>query len=202
MKVIVVGTGTIGQAVRDVLIDRGDEVISVGRTCGDRQADVTDIASLRALFSSIGEFDAVANAAGDVFPAPLEQTTDQQWTSSVGAKGFGQINVVRAALPHISGNGSFTLISGILGDEFTHASSIGATVNSMVEGFVKAAATELPRGLRINCISPTILSESTDYHAYFPGFTPVPAHEVAQAYVRAISNPGTGRITKLHKTNS
>jgi hypothetical protein len=127
MKVIVVGTGTIDQAVRDVLIDRGDEVISVGRTCGDRQADVTDIASLRALFSSIGEFDA---------------------------------------------------------------------------GFVKAAATELPRGLRINCISPTVLSESTDYHAYFPGFTPVPAHEVAQAYVRAISNPGTGRIIKLHKTNS
>jgi NAD(P)-dependent dehydrogenase (short-subunit alcohol dehydrogenase family) len=72
----------------------------------------------------------------------------------------------------------------------------------MVEGFVKAAATELPRGLRINCISPTVLSESADYHAHFPGFTPVPAREVAQAYLRAILNPGTGRIIKLHKTNS
>jgi NAD(P)-dependent dehydrogenase (short-subunit alcohol dehydrogenase family) len=161
------------------LIDHGDEVISVGRISGDRQAELTDIASLRALFSSVGEFDAVANAAGDVFPAPLEQTTDQQWANSFAAKSFGQINVVRAALPHISDNGSFTLISGILGDEFTHASSIGTTINSMVEGFVKAAATELPRGLRINCISPTVLSESTDYHPYFPGFTPVPAAEVA-----------------------
>jgi nucleoside-diphosphate-sugar epimerase len=93
MKVIVIGTGTIGHAVRGVLIDHGENVISVGRTSGDRQADLTEIASLRALFSGIGEFDAVANAAGDVFPTPLEQTTDQQWTSSVGSKGLGQINL-------------------------------------------------------------------------------------------------------------
>jgi NAD(P)-dependent dehydrogenase (short-subunit alcohol dehydrogenase family) len=72
----------------------------------------------------------------------------------------------------------------------------------MVEGFVKAAAVELPRGVRINCISPTVLTESVAYHAYFIGFTPVPASEVALAYLRAISHPITGRILKLHKTNS
>jgi hypothetical protein len=30
----------------------------------------------------------------------------------------------------------------------------------------------------------------------------VPAAEVAQAYLRAIANPMTGRIIKLHKTDS
>jgi hypothetical protein len=34
------------------------------------------------------------------------------------------------------------------------------------------------------------------------GFTPVPAAEVALTYLRAISHPITGRILKLHKTNS
>ena len=107
---------------------------------------------------------------------------------------------MRAALPHISDNGSFTLISGILGDEVTPASTIGATVNAMVEGFVKAAATELPRGIRINCISPTVLVESPQYFPYFPGYTAVSAEDVAMAYLRAVSNPMTGRILKLHRT--
>ena len=47
--------------------------------------------------------------------------------------------------------------------------TIGTTINHMVEGFVKAAAVELPRGVRINCISPTVLTESVAYHAYFTG---------------------------------
>lgn len=68
-------------------------------------------------------------------------------------------------------------------------------------GFVKAAPVELPRGVRINCISPTVLAESPQYHPYFPGYIPVPAAEVALAYSRAMSTPITGRILKLHKTN-
>jgi NAD(P)-dependent dehydrogenase (short-subunit alcohol dehydrogenase family) len=115
------------------------------------------------------------NAAGDVFPGAFEELTDEQWTKSIGSKGMGQIHVVRAALRHISDGGSFTLISGVLTDERIHGGSIGTTVNHLVEGFVKGAAAELPRGLRINCISPTVLLESPQLHGYFPGFPPVPA---------------------------
>jgi hypothetical protein len=39
------------------------------------------------------------------------------------------------------------------------------------------------------------------HDAYFTGFTPVPAAEVALAYLRAISHPIPGRILKLHKTD-
>jgi NAD(P)-dependent dehydrogenase (short-subunit alcohol dehydrogenase family) len=202
MKAVVVGSGVLGTAVREVLVQNGHEVVPVGRTSGMYQADISDMASLQALFGKLGSFDAVANAAGDVFPAPLAQTTDDQWAKSIAAKGMGQINLVRAALPYIADNGSFTLVSGVLDDEVTPASTVGATVNRMVEGFVKATATELPRGVRINCVSPTVLTESVAYHDFFPGFTPVPAAEVAQAYLRAIANPITGRILKLHKTDS
>lgn len=202
MKIVVVGSGALGAAVQDVLARAGHELVTVGRTSGMLQADISDMASLKTMFAAIGTCDAVANAAGDVFPAPLAEATDEQWSSSIAAKGMGQINLARAALAHLTDNGSITLVSGVLGDEVTPASTIGATVNRMVEGFVQAAATELPRGIRINCVSPTVLTESVSYHPYFPGFGPVPAEEVARAYLRAIANPITGRILKLHKTAS
>jgi len=201
MRVVVVGTGTIGSAVRSLLEQHGHEVVSVGRKSGHFQADISDADSLRRVFPRIGSFEAVANAAGDVFPGPFEQLTDEQWAKSIAAKGMGQINLVRAALSHIADRGSFTLISGVLADEFIHGGTIGSTVNHLVEGFVKAAATELPRGVRINCISPTVLVESPEWHKHFPGFPPVRAAEVANAYLRSISNPITGRILKLHKTD-
>jgi len=200
MKIIVVGTGTIGSAVRRMLEAHGHEVVSVGRKSGDLEADIGDSPSLKAMFERIGPFDAIANAAGDVFPAPLHQTTNQQWADSIRSKGMGQINLVREALPFIADRGSFTLISGVLTDEFMHAGTIGTTINHMVEGFVKGSAVELPRGVRINCVSPTVLTESVAYHCHFTGFPTISASEVALAYLRTISTPITGRILKLHKT--
>jgi NAD(P)-dependent dehydrogenase (short-subunit alcohol dehydrogenase family) len=202
MKAIVIGSGTIGSAVKKALEEKGHEVVSVGRKSGDFQANISDPESLKALFSRIGSFDAVANAAGEVAFAALEQATDDQWANSIKSKGMGQINLVRAALPFIADKGSFTLVSGVLTDDFIHGGTIAAAVSYLVEGFVKSAAVELPRGIRINCISPTVLTESVAYHPFFPGFIPVPAWEVGQAYLRAMSTPVTGRILKLHKTNS
>lgn len=201
MKIVAVGTGTVGTAVKKLLGEHGHQVITIGRKSGDLQADISDPASLRKVFAGIGRFEAVADAAGDVFPGPFEELTEEQWAKSIAGKGMGQINLVGAALPHIADRGSFTLISGVLTNEYMHSGTIGTTINHMVEGFVKAAAVELPRGVRINCISPTVLAESVAYHAYFTGFTPVPVAEVALAYLRAISHPITGRILKLHKTN-
>jgi NAD(P)-dependent dehydrogenase (short-subunit alcohol dehydrogenase family) len=115
---------------------------------------------------------------------------------------MGQINLVRAALPFITDHGSFTLISGIVPDEPIVGGVIMGTVNRTVEGFVRAAAFELPRGIRINCVSPTVLAESVAYHPAFPGFAPVAASEVALAYLRSIATPVNGRVIKLHKTSS
>jgi NAD(P)-dependent dehydrogenase (short-subunit alcohol dehydrogenase family) len=161
-----IGSGAIGSAVRKALEEKGHQVVSVGRKSGDYQADISHPESLKALFSRIGSFDAVANAAGDVSFGSLEESTDEQWANSITFKGMGQINLVRAALPFIADRGSFTLVSGILTDEYLHGGTIGTTINHFVEGFVKGAAVELPRGLRINCISPTVLAESVAYRLF------------------------------------
>src|ERR1700681_1986871 len=94
MKAIVIGSGTIGSAVRKALEEKGHEVVSVGRKSGDYQADISHPESLKALFSRIGSFDAVADAAGDVSFGALEESTDEQWANSIKFKGMGQINLV------------------------------------------------------------------------------------------------------------
>ena len=154
MIAIVIGSGTVGSAVKKALEQKGHQVASVGRNSGDYQADISDTNSLKALFSKVGPFEAVACAAGDVFSAPLEQTTDEQWANSIKAKGMGQINLVRAALPFIADKGSFTLISGVLTDEYTAGGVIGTVINHIVEGFVKAAAVELPRASGSTVLAP------------------------------------------------
>jgi hypothetical protein len=70
-------------------------------------------------------------------------------------------------------------------------------VNAALEGFVRAAATELP-GRRINVVSPTVLTESWDVFAsYFPGFESVPAARVALAYQRSVEGVQTGRVYRV-----
>jgi NAD(P)-dependent dehydrogenase (short-subunit alcohol dehydrogenase family) len=105
---------------------------------------------------------------------------------------MGQINLVRAALPFIADRGSFTLVSGVLTDEYLLGGTFGTAINHLVEGFVKGAAVELPRGLRINCISPTVLAESVSTTPISPASFLVTAWEVGQAYLRAMSTPITG----------
>ncbi|MDQ1471047.1 MAG: hypothetical protein QOJ99_2527 [Bryobacterales bacterium] len=136
----------------------------------------------------------------------MEQTTAEHWANSIKSRGVGQINLVRVALPFIADKGPFTLVSGILTDEdeYRHGVTIGTAINHLVQGFVKGGV-ELPRGLRISCISPTVLSEAVAYHACFTGFIPVPAWEVGQACLRAMLRPITKCVLKaedkLHKTD-
>ena len=95
--------------------------------------------------------------------------------------------------------GSITLISGILSEEPINWGVSATTINGAIEHFVKAAACELPKGLRINVVSPTVLTESMDKYAdFFPGFVPVPAAKVALAYQKSVLGVQTGQVFKVN----
>ena len=71
MKVIVIGAaGTVGKAVVEQLGLR-HEIVTVGASSGQYQADIADIAQVRAMFAKIGRVDAVVVAAGALHFAPL-----------------------------------------------------------------------------------------------------------------------------------
>ena len=115
------------------------------------------------------------------------------------SKLMGQINLTRAAIAHLSDRGSITLISGILSEEPIHWGVSATTINGAIEHFVKGAACELPRGIRINVVSPTVLEESMGKYAdFFPGFVPVPAARVAQAYKKSVLGVQTGQIFRVN----
>ncbi|YAF35159.1 short chain dehydrogenase [Klebsiella pneumoniae] len=195
MKIIVIGaSGTIGRAVSEELSQR-HEVIRVGRTRGDYQVDITSQESVEALFAQTGEVDAIVSTTGNLHFGPLSTMTDSQFNLGLQDRSAGT-NSPGAGRPAFSARrGAITLVSGIVAQEPIAQGVNATTVNAGLEGFVRAAACELPRGIRINLISPTVLSESlAAYGDFFPGFPSVPAAAVAQAYRRSIEGVQTGRI--------
>ena len=199
MKVILFGAaGTIGKEVRRTLEEAGHEIVTVGRKSGDFQADITSRDSLRALYKKLGSFDAVVNASGEVAFAPLADLNEAEWKLSLGSKLMGQINLVQEALPFINEKGSFTLVSGVLSEEPILAGVAATTVNRAIEGFAAAAAAELPKSLRINVVSPTVLKESEkSYGPFFPGFIPVEGWKVAQAFKKSVMGIQNGQVFKV-----
>src|SRR5260370_32135465 len=102
------------------------------------------------------------------------------------------------AIAFIKENGSFTLVSGVLNDEPIFAGVAASTVSGASEGFVRAAAIELPKRLRINLVNPTMLEESVpSMGSFFHGVIPVEGWKVAQAYKRAILGAQTGRVYRV-----
>ena len=198
MKIIIVGgTGTIGKAIVKELAAR-HTIITVGNTHGDFQVDIRDTQSIEALYRSVGSFDALIAATGEVHFGPLTEFTEAQYHIGINSKLMGQVNLVLLGLKHINEGGSFTLTSGILSHDPIRLGSSAAMVNGAIDSFVKSAAIELPRQLRINAVSPTVLSESMDsYGPYFRGFESVPASRVALAYSKSVEGAQTGMIYQV-----
>ncbi|HBC5609594.1 TPA: short chain dehydrogenase [Klebsiella oxytoca] len=198
MKIIVIGaSGTVGRAVAQEL-NQCHEVIRVGRTQGDYQVDITSQQSVQSLFEKIGQVDAIVSATGNLFFGPLATMTDRDFNQGLQDKLLGQIRLALTGQHYLNDGGSITLISGIVAHEPIAQGVNATTVNAGLEGFVRAAACELPRGIRINLISPTVLTESAAaYDGFFPGFASVPAASVAQAYRRSVEGVQSGRIYRV-----
>lgn len=196
MKVLLIGTGHVGGAAAEALAVRGHEVLKASRT-GEHRVDAEDPASIDALFASVGTVDAVVVAVGSAPFKPLAELSHDDVVRGLHAKTLAQIDVVRIGIPYVSDGGSFTLTTGVLAREPIATGAVSSAANGALEAFTMAAAVELPRGLRINAVSPTVLVEATAYHPSFPGFTQVSAAEVGQAYVKAVEGLQTGRVYAL-----
>src|SRR5450755_4505425 len=160
MKILLIGaTGTIGRAVAAALSPR-HEVIAVSRHSEPLRVDISSAESVRALFAAAGPIDAVISAAGAARFKPLAQLDDEDFAFCLQNKLMGQVNVVREGLQRVRDGGVIVLTSGILSRSPTPGSSAISLVNAGVEAFVRAAALEAPRGIRVNVVSPPWVSET------------------------------------------
>src|SRR5260370_39697267 len=157
MKIVLIGAnGKIGELVQKALAVAGHEIVKVGHKSDDFQVEIENRESVRKLYQSVGSFDAVAIAAGQVAFAPLSELTAEKWQFSFGSKLMGQINLVQEAIPFIQEKVSFTFVFRILNDDAVVAVVPASTVPGGHDAFARAAAVELPQGLRINLLCPTL----------------------------------------------
>ena len=196
MKILVIGTGLVGGAAVSALTERGHEVISASRSSSP-SVDATDPDSIAALFAEAGTVDAVVAALGSAPFKPLAELDHDDFVKGLLGKTMAQIDIVQLGTPYVSDGGSFTLTTGVLEREPIVTGAASSTANGALVAFTMAAAIELPRRIRINTVSPTVLVEATGHHAHFPGWTQVSAAAVGQAYVKAVEGAHTGQVYAL-----
>lgn len=194
--VILIGAqGKMGQAALSGLGKH--QVITASRSgegC-DFQVDITSRESIERLYQNVGTFDAVVNTAGFCEYAPFGEMSDEQWQTTIQSKLMGQINLVNVGLNYINQGGSFTLISGILNIKPIPLAIADATTSGAIDTFVQCVAHELPRGIRINVVNPTVLEEAWDvYGEMMPGFQPVPGALVGKAFERSVDGFISGQV--------
>jgi len=191
MKILIVGgTGTIGSAVVDALADQ-HEVTVAGHTSGDVQVDLADPDSIDRLYETVGAQDAVLSCAGEAAFGALDRLDDDDFARSVSNKLMGQINLVRRGLDAVRDESVFTLTGGVLSEDPMPGSAAISMVNAGLEGFVRAAALEMPRDIRINVVSPPWVEETLE--AMGEDFEPsLPANAVARSYRKSVEGTMTG----------
>ena len=195
MKILLVGAkGTLGSAVATELGARHD-IIAAGRKDATVSIDLTDRSSIRAAFAQIGRVDAIVSAAGNVAFGALLELSPEQWTLGLNDKLMGQVNLALIGQEYLNDGGSITLTTGILAQQPIRNGASASLVNAALEGFVLSAALELPRGIRINAVSPNVLQESMPgYAPYFRGFEAVPAARAARGFSRSVEGADTGKV--------
>ncbi|MER2473111.1 short chain dehydrogenase [Photorhabdus laumondii] len=199
MRVIVIGaSGTIGKAISEEL-EKNHEVIRAGRNGLDVVVDITSVDSIKSMYERIGKVDAVVSATGSAHFGSISELTPELNEIGINSKLKGQINLVLLGMDYINDGGSFTLTTGIIMDDPILQGASAAMANGGVKAFVKSAAIEMPRGIRINSVSPNVLQESLDkYGEFFPGFNAVPASRVALAFRKSVDGAQTGQNYEVY----
>ena len=192
-RVLVVGaSGLLGGEVVRALAGRAD-VVSASRRGSSETVDITDRGSIDALFDRVGPVDAIVCTAGMVPYVQWADAGDDDWAQGVSQKLMGQVDLTRIGARHVRDGGSITLTTGTLAQHPMPGSSIVTTVNAAVEGFVRSAALEIGRGVRVNAVSPGWITETL----VAMGMDPAPglsAADVAARFVHLIESDVSGAV--------
>ncbi|MBM6589516.1 short chain dehydrogenase [Brevibacterium sp. RIT 803] len=197
MKILLVGAaGHVGGVARAELEARGHSVVSASRST-QPGVDTSDPESIAALLEAVGRIDAIVVAVGSAAFKPVTELTREDYMSAFVSKTLGQVEFVTQGLDYLNDGGSITVTTGVLSREPVPTAAAAALVNGAVESFVISAAPELPRGIRINAVSPNVLANSPHFHDAFAGMVPVTDEQVAAAFVRSVEGNITGRVISV-----
>lgn len=185
MKILIIGaTGAIGKIITPIL-EQKHEVITAGRNSGDIKVDLSLASSIEAMFNQVKNIDACVCVAGDSYTGDLLSLTEENLNIGIKNKLIGQANLVLIGQNYLNDNGSFTLTSGKMGDKPAKNAAGKAIVNGGVNSFGLAASLEMPRGLRINVVSPSKVAD-------------IPMNDLINGYLKSIEGIANGEIIKIN----
>ncbi len=192
MKIILVGaTGRIGKEVNNAL-SHDHDIIRVGSRSGDIQCDYTSPDSVRNMYSKVGRFDSLISViGGDSVFKEFSELNDEDYRYGFERKFLGQIRFLDLGKNCIQDNGSFVFTSGFLSQYPNPYSIATGPLNSAIDTFVQNAANFLPRGIRLNVVSPAPIVEPGQ-----EGRGVVTSAETAKLYVEAVENNITGKVLR------
>ncbi|WP_370936973.1 short chain dehydrogenase [Amycolatopsis sp. cg13] len=200
MKILVVGgAGTIGRRLVPELRSRGHEVVVAGRTSGEVRVDLAEPETIAAMYRAVGAVEAVVSIAAHGALDEFATLTSAELHENLRAKFYGQVELVLQGQHHAADGASFTLTSGIFADQAWPHVTGGGVISGALHSFVLSAAIELPRGMRVNAVSPTLIGDSVDaFSEHFPGMRPVPMDEVVRHYLNCVESDITGTVVRAY----
>ena len=158
----------IGRAVAIDLLARGMIVGALDRAgtdvpdgCRPVVADVRDAVRVRraidAFASAIGRVDVLVNNAGVSLVGTIEETDEDDWHRVFDVNVFGQMRVVRAALPWLrrSDAASIVMMSSCSATNGIPRRAVYSASKGAVQSLAAALAVDLlGERIRVNCVSP------------------------------------------------
>ena len=136
------------------------------------------------------------SCAGNAAFRPFADLTDADYELGLRSKLMGQVTLARIAKDHLHDGGSITLTTGMLPMHPMPGSASVSMVNAGLEGFVRAAALEMPRNLRINAVRPPWVKETMVKLGMDPT-SGLASADVAEAYVAAVEGSHEGVTSTL-----
>lgn len=185
MKILIIGAnGVIGKLIVPTLSER-HEVITAGRNSGNIRVDISSADSINEMFKKVNNIDACVCVAGDSYTGDLLSLTEEKLNVGIKNKLLGQANLVIIGQNYLNDNGSFTLVSGKMGDHPSKNTAGKAIANGGINSFAMAASLEMQRGIRVNVISPSKIADIT-------------VTDLVAGYLRSIESTVNGEIIKIN----
>ncbi|MGD9557752.1 MAG: short chain dehydrogenase [Mangrovibacterium sp.] len=200
MRILIIGgSGTIGENVAEALAPR-HEVIIASRSSAKHQVDLTFPRSIKHLYETIGPLDACISTTAAGAPDNFARLTEEDLLDNMKGKLFGQINLVLTGQRYLKEGGSFTLTSSIFADRHARGATGRAIINAALHSFVATASLELPKGQRINVVSPGPVTDSMEeFSRFFPEIKPVPMEKIVHAYVESVEGNMSGQVFRVYE---
>jgi NAD(P)-dependent dehydrogenase (short-subunit alcohol dehydrogenase family) len=134
-------------------------IVDAGGRARASNISVTDEAAVRALFAELvdefGALDAVVNVAGISRPSGFAHGAEDDWRAVLSVHVDGYLNVLRAALPHMTAAGHGRIL-GVTSGSGWRAADAGAysCAKRAVSALTWCIGQETPPGVTVNALSP------------------------------------------------